>query len=106
MDAKKEVTLGGRVFVPTEEDDMTFDQFAWIQTAAEKAGLGQELMGAVEPIVRLAGQDVVHALYISRITTVKPHNEDRDTVLRASGASRRVGRSSCREGADVVPGAG
>jgi len=52
MDAKKEVTLGGRVFVPTQEDDMTFDQFAWIQTASEKAGLGSELMSAVEPMLK------------------------------------------------------
>jgi hypothetical protein len=52
MDAKKEIRLGGRVFVPTQEDDMTFDQFAWIQTASEKAGLGRELMGIVEPMLK------------------------------------------------------
>lgn len=51
MDAKNEVVLGGRVFVPTGEDDMTFDQFSWIQTASEKAGLGRELMRMVEPML-------------------------------------------------------
>ena len=52
MDAKNQVTLGGRVFVPTNEDDMTFDQFAWIQSASEKAGLGRELMQAIEPMLQ------------------------------------------------------
>lgn len=57
MGEQKSVTLGGRKFVATPEDDMTFDQFAWIQTAADKAGLGHELLAEVEPIIEKAQQD-------------------------------------------------
>lgn len=54
MDTQKEVTLGGRVFVAAETDDMTFDQYAWIQQAADKAGLGHELVGRMTPVIQKA----------------------------------------------------
>jgi len=53
-DTQKTVTLGGRVFVAAETDDMTFDQFAWIQQAADKAGLGHELIERMSPVVQQA----------------------------------------------------
>lgn len=57
MEAQKSVTLGGRKFVVTSDDDMTFDQFAWIQTAADKAGLGNELLAMISPIIERAQKD-------------------------------------------------
>lgn len=46
--------LGGRVFKPTEADNVTFDQYAWIQSAADKAGLGEELKSLIEPLIEAA----------------------------------------------------
>lgn len=54
MDANTEVTLGGRVFVATPSEDMTFDQFAWVQAAAIKAGLGEELVRLIKPVLQTA----------------------------------------------------
>lgn len=45
------VELGGKVFVPTPDDEVVFAQRAYLQTAAQSAGLGQELVKAFEPVL-------------------------------------------------------
>lgn len=54
MGTQREVTLGGRVFVAADAEDMTFDQYAWVQQAADKAGLGQELVDRFTPVMEKA----------------------------------------------------
>ena len=39
------------MFETVEEEDITFDQYAWIQNAVEKAGLGDELAERLEPVL-------------------------------------------------------
>ncbi len=51
------ITLGGRAFRASEPDDVTYDQYAWIQSAADKAGLGAELQKRVIPMVEAAVKD-------------------------------------------------
>jgi hypothetical protein len=55
VETPKTVALGGRTYIATPEDDMTFDQFAWIQSAADKAGLGHELVGMIAAVMDKAG---------------------------------------------------
>jgi len=57
LSIESSIELGGRTFVPTPDDEIVFEQFAYIQTAAQEAGLGQELMDAYKPFVEeLAGE--------------------------------------------------
>ena len=51
MDNSELIELGGQLFRPVEEDDMVFEQFAWVQNAAQAAGLGHELMDAYKPFI-------------------------------------------------------
>lgn len=53
-DTQKEVTLGGRVFVASNAEEMTFDQYAWVQMSADKAGLGTELVERLGPVLNRA----------------------------------------------------
>lgn len=51
MIEKDKVVLGGRTFIPTEEDDVVFEQYGYIQRAAADAGMGQEMMEVFLPLV-------------------------------------------------------
>lgn len=51
---QEQVMLGGRVFRPADADEVTFDQYTWIQVAATNAGLGKELMERISPHIEAA----------------------------------------------------
>lgn len=51
LSTDRTIELGGRIFAPTPDDEIVFEQFAYIQTAAHEAGLGTELMEAYQPFV-------------------------------------------------------
>lgn len=53
------VMLGGKAWDQIPENKVSFDQFAWLQTAADKAGLNTELKRAVEGIIGTALDDKV-----------------------------------------------
>lgn len=45
------ISLGGRVFETTPEEEVTFEQYAYTQKAASDAGMGEELMGTFQPMI-------------------------------------------------------
>lgn len=51
LDIDTQVELGGRRFIPTPDDEIVFEQFAYIQQAASDAGLVTELIEAYKPFI-------------------------------------------------------
>lgn len=51
METQNGVTLGERRYVAASLDDMAFPQYAWVSAASERAGLGQEMIDRLEPLL-------------------------------------------------------